>query len=148
MVALIDDADLERVKAEGSWYASPGGRTFYAYHKYHHGGVQRSILMHTFLTGWKCVDHANGNGLDNRRENLRLADASLNAMNRGLPSNNTSGYKGVTRNGNRWIAQIHPGRHLHLGTFATPQEAARAYDAAAIHHFGEFARPNFPQETK
>ena len=102
--------------------------------------------MHTFLTGWSRVDHINGNGLDNRRSNLRPASRSQNGANRGAPSNNTSGFKGVTRFRLKWMAkiQVH-GRTIHLGLFATPQEAARAYDTAALEHFGEYARPNFPK---
>jgi hypothetical protein len=100
--------------------------------------------MHNLLTGWGFVDHANGNGLDNRRQNLRPADKPKNGMNTGAPRNNTSGYKGVTRRGARWQANIGlDGRLLCLGTFATPQEAARAYDTVATEHFGEFAHPNF-----
>jgi len=104
--------------------------------------------MHNFITGWPYVDHRNGNGLDNRRQNLRQATHAQNLANQKLSSRNVSGYKGVSRNRNldRWTATISPaGRSVYLGSFDTPQDAARAYDAAAVEHYAEFARLNFPR---
>lgn len=94
------------------------------------------------------VDHINGNPLDNRRENMRLATRSQNAMNRGPDADNRSGYKGVYRhkgarqpNGKPWIALIQANRkRRHLGCFATAEEAAAAYRQAAIELHGEFAK--------
>jgi len=148
LFALVDDADFDAIVAAGKWHAKPDWNTFYASRACaRQGGKQRHISMHTFLTGWGYVDHVNGNGLDNRRENLRPADDSKNAMNRRMRSDNTSGFKGVSRHRLKWRAEIRvSGQLINLGTFATPQEAARAYDAAAAHYFKEFARPNFPQE--
>jgi len=103
--------------------------------------------MHTLITGWSFVDHRNGDGLDNRRQNLRPANDSKNQMNARMRSDNPSGFKGVCADRHRWMARIQlDGRRTYLGYFATPQEAARAYDAAAVELFGEYARPNFPQE--
>jgi len=102
--------------------------------------------MHRFITGWSYIDHIDGNGLDNRRQNLRPANESTNGANRAISSNNTSGFKGVVRSRTKWGAVITPsGRKVWLGTFLTPEDAARAYDAAAAVYFGEFARLNFPQ---
>jgi len=104
--------------------------------------------MHNLVTGWGYVDHINGFGLDNRRSNLRASDYATNATNQRIRKNNTSGYKGVARNGRGWRALIQKDGHkTHLGTFATPELAALAYDQAAIELFGEFARPNFPDPT-
>jgi len=90
------------------------------------------------------VDHINGNGLDNRRENLRLCTNAENARNRRLSKNNTTGYKGVDLDANRYRAQIRVGqKFVYLGRFDDPIEAAKAYDAAAREHYGEFARTNF-----
>lgn len=112
--------------------------------------------MHRFLFGlqsfeptvkpgrWPLVDHRNGNGLDNRRSNLRLATQAQNMSNRGRPTNNTSGYKGVSagRLGG-WRAYITSrGKRLDIGTFASKEEAAEAYNAKALELHGEFARLN------
>jgi AP2 domain. len=144
LVALVDDADFEMVIAAGKWYADPAGRhTFYARRRFSQGG-SRLIRLHTFLTGWGYVDHINGDGLDNQRANLRPADASRNGANKRVSYSSASGFKGVTGNGHGWQSSIRPGgRDVYLGTFATPQEAALAYDVAARHHYGDFARTNF-----
>jgi hypothetical protein len=146
MVALVDDADYERAVGEGSWVAAPNGRTIYAMRRV----GSTTHLMHSFLTGMSLVDHRNGNGLDNRRANLRETTHAQNMANKRLYKNSTSGFKGVTqrKRDGRWQAQIQcDKKHYHLGYFDTAEQAARAYDAAASLHFGEFARPNFPQET-
>jgi hypothetical protein len=147
LVALIDEADAAMALAR-KWYAGRSGRTFYAQRTdLAADGSRLTVRLHTFLTGWRYVDHINGNGLDNRRANLREAEHRQNLMNQRRPRHNTSGFKGVTLNKRtgKWEAQILPqGRHIRLGSFEDPEEAARAYDAAALLHFGEFARLNFP----
>ena len=110
----------------------------------------KSVLMHRLimervlnrqLPADVLVDHQNGNTRDNRRENLRLADRFQNAQNQRRHSNNTSGYRGVTRAGNRWQARIAAyGRRIHLGYHDTPEDAYRAYCEAARVHHGAFAR--------
>ena len=98
--------------------------------------------MHTLIAGVKGPDHVNSNGLDNRRINLREASQAQNCANQRLHSNNTSGYKGVSRERaeRRWKARICvKGRHIFLGRFDDPVEAARAYNEAALEYFGEFA---------
>jgi hypothetical protein len=103
------------------------------------------------LTGWPLTDHINGDGLDNRRTNLRQATPTQNNANCGIRGHNTSGYKGVSLRpdrGNRWRATIRiHGLQYFLGLFDDVEDAARAYDAAALELFGDFARLNFPEET-
>lgn len=92
----------------------------------------------------QIVDHINGNGLDNRRENLRLATARENALN-SRPRKGRSKFKGVyldTLRGN-WYVQIRAkGRGRYVGSFWSELDAARAYNKAALEHYGEFARLN------
>ncbi len=151
--AVVDAADYERVVAMGSWCADPSGATYYARKNLYlgMGSSLRSLLMHTFITGWPMVDHINGDGLDNRRSNLRQATHSQNMANKRLYRNNTSGFKGVSRNrgkGRPWRASIRANNvRYRLGNHDTPEAAARAYDAAALKRFGEFARLNFPKES-
>lgn len=86
------------------------------------------------------IDHVNGVKSDNRWVNLRLATTVENGRNRGAPSNNTSGFKGVSRNKKRWASSIYISRRkVHLGTFDTPEEAHAAYCKAASEHHREFA---------
>lgn len=150
LVALVDDVDFHAVTSVGKWYANPCDRTFYARKNFQRGSRFVTVRMHTFLTGWDLVDHVNGNGLDNRRSNLRPATPTQNARNRGMRSDNTSGFKGVHphRRSGRWAACIwFDGRSNYLGLFDDAAEAARVYDAAALEHFGPFARLNFPKEN-
>jgi hypothetical protein len=150
LVALVDDDDLERVTAAGPWCAAPNGRTTYAHRRVAGPNGQASTQqLHAFLTGWERTDHRNGDGLDNRRANLRRATHGQNMFNKRLYKNSTSGFKGVSqrKGSGRWAAQIQAnGAHEYLGQYATAEDAARAYDARALALFGDFARLNFPQE--
>lgn len=120
---------------------------------YAHRGARRSdgrlttVKMHREILGalpGQLVDHVNGNKLDNRKENLRFCSKTENGWNRPEQKNNTSGYKGVyaTPYG-RWTAQTRLNKKLvYLGTFATKEEAAEAYNQAALKHHGPFAKLN------
>ena len=97
------------------------------------------------LAKTEFTDHISGDRLDNRRENLRIASNSENQFNRGRPSNNTSGYKGVSwhRGAGKWQAQLAVnGKFMYLGLFTTPEAAHEAYTNAAEKLHGEFWRPN------
>lgn len=148
-VALVDDDDAPMVLAH-KWCAFVTPSTVYAVRGIKRAdGGRTTTRLHNFLTGWKFVDHVDGNGLDCRRANLRPATYAQNTWNQKRRSSNTSGYKGVhfEKRYGKWEARIRTGdRRLYLGRHATPEDAARAYDAAAIEHHGEFARLNFPPE--
>ena len=94
-------------------------------------------------------DHINGDTLDNRRANLRAATARQNSLNRSKNEKRAKGvsFKGVYQNTNcaTFTARIRVGKEvIHLGCFRSQEEAARAYDTAALIHHGEYARLNFP----
>lgn len=153
-VALIDDEDaplVQPLKWCAGWNES--SRTYYAYRGISPAksptGKFRLVLMHRFIMSVphgdrRMVDHKDHDGLNNRRENLRVCTRSRNMQN----ANSTlrpqkSRFKGVTLNGNRWRAQLKAdGKVVNLGTFATEEDAALAYDHAALVHFGEFALTN------
>jgi AP2 domain-containing protein len=94
------------------------------------------------------VDHADGNGLNNQRWNLRVATKRQQQANRGKQRNGrTSQYKGVfwDKSRERWSATIHyDHKTRYLGRYRDEEDAAHAYDLAALESFGSFARLNFP----
>ena len=86
-------------------------------------------------------DHENGNGLDNRESNLRVATRSQNGSNRAIGRNNTSGVIGVSRRDLKWIARIMvEGVSIYLGRFGTKEQAIVARYEAEVKYFGEFRR--------
>ena len=141
-VAFVDAADVPTV-AQYSWSAHVrGGAVAYM------GGdraASKNEYMHHLLLPQKegfVVDHANRNTLDNRRCNLRYATRSENGAN----MDRGSRYKGVTPHGSGFKAQIMAdGLNRVLGTFASGEDAAVAYDEAARLQWGVFARVNFGQ---
>src|SRR5690625_2974198 len=91
------------------------------------------------------TDHINRDSLDNRKNNLRAATGSLNTANRGMQSNNTSGYKGVSwaKGSGKWSVDVWINRKKHyLGLFECKHEAARVYNLWAHDLHKEFASPN------
>lgn len=129
----------------GRGYVVGQGGSLYPFQRLHRVVMER--MLGRSLRRHELVDHINGDKLDNRRENLRLATNAENQFNRDLPAHNTTGYKGVYRNPNgrrQWTAAITVNRKKrHLGSFHTAEDAARAYDAAAQELAGVFARGNF-----
>lgn len=146
--ALIDDEDAGRV-SQYDWRAQPSGTTWYARAVTDALG-QNWKLLHRYILDARpgeIVDHKSGNGLDCRKVNLRKATAQENARNsHKTQAQTTSRFKGVhwLACAARWQASIGLGGDLPLmlGQFLSEEEAARAYDAAALEHFGEFARTN------
>ena len=107
------------------------------------------INVHRLIAGAgpsEIVDHANGDGLDNRAANLRITSRSGNGANRGPDKRRygtSSRHKGVYRKRSRWAAGIHiDGKSYFLGSFETEDQAAEAYNVAALKAWGEMARLN------
>lgn len=140
-VALVDDEDFSRVSAlkwyawrgqDGNWYARASANS-----KYMHRFVRADIRG--------MVDHRDGNGLNNQKQNLREATDSQNQANRRKRRPTSSQFKGVNwhEGTQKWRAQIKLlGKSRHLGLFLTESGAARAYNDAARLIFGEFASLN------
>lgn len=148
-IALVDDSDFECMN-RFQWHAERGRNTYYAVRYMESGGC---LQMHRELLGLTCPrvqgEHKNGNGLDNRRENLRVATNRQNQQGfQTLRLGKSSQFRGVTKHRARWKAGIRVnGRLLYLGLFKHEMDAAKAYDCAARQHFGEFAAPNFSTES-
>lgn len=151
--AIIDDEDAHLAKFK--WCALVTKRTVYAKRRVYHGKIDgryvySGLSLHRAVMNAPAgtqVDHIDGDGLNCRRSNLRLVTCAQNHANRRADRGNVTGLKGVEciRGGKRWGARIGVhGRVIRLGYFSTAEGAARAYDAAAREHFGEFARLNFP----
>jgi hypothetical protein len=97
----------------------------------------------------RYVDHIDNNKLNNTRSNLRLCTGSQNQANRRLHRNSSTGFKGVTRRGNRWHARIEVhGKSIHLGYHDDAFQASLIYDHAARRYFGDFARLNHPRSPR
>ena len=140
--AIVDAQDVDKVTGR-DWTFSHG----YA--------RSQSEQMHRVILGLSVdhpeVDHIDLDGLNNRRSNLRLATRAQNGWNRGLNHNSSTKYKGVSfhRASGLYRARITVhGVGKCLGYFAAPEDAARAFDKAALHEYGEFAYLNFPDDRE
>lgn len=104
--------------------------------------------MHKIIMGFGFeIDHINRDKLDNRLTNLRFCSKSDNQANVGLKSNNSSGYKGIRRSGEKWFARLVKYKHEYTSkTFSTKEEAALAYNKIALEHFGDFAYLNVVED--
>jgi hypothetical protein len=148
MEVFVDAEDFDRVNSI-QWSAFKSKNTWYAVKSTSENGKTITLRMSRFILNVHTedytveVDHRNNNGLDNRKENLRICTRSQNLSNRRNYSGNP--YKGIEKmaKGN-WRARIaNNGKYIHLGMYNTAEEAARVYDAAAKEAYGEFASLNF-----
>jgi hypothetical protein len=151
-VALVDDDDYDLVM-QYRWHVwertrSSGGTCGpYAATNIHRGGRHWMRRMHQIVTGWPMTDHINHNTLDNQRANLRPATLSQNGANQLPNRGGSSRFKGVSWQPERrkWAAYITVNQHrVVLGRFRSEEDAARAYDAAALSAWGEYAHLNLP----
>lgn len=134
------------------WYArwDPKGKRFYVGVKVkNERNKYVEVQMHGIIVGLKkgqMGDHVNKNSLDNRLSNLRPCSPPHNQANTKIRSDNTTGYRGIKRRpSGTWAASIQVNKKaIYIGQFSTPEQAAHAYDAAAIRYCGEFATLNFP----
>lgn len=150
----IDDEDWDRV-SQYRWRTSKKKNTDTVYIRAHQyiNDKRVDITLHRFIMGCRygdgtMVDHINHDTLDNRKNNLRFCTGQENNQNRRKPVVNTTGYKGirVSTGNNRWGAVVSLNRkNTRVGTYSTPEEAARMYDMLAIKLQGEFACTNFPK---
>jgi hypothetical protein len=143
--ALVDDDDYEYL-SQYRWYLNTEG---YAIREIWTGNKRRErVRMHREVMKTPKgveVDHVNGNRLDNRKINLRHCTRSQNNRNSAVRSDNNTGYKGVAlhRHSGLYHATINvDGRQISLKYHKTPEGAARAYNKAAVKHFGKFAKLN------
>lgn len=145
-VAVVDTHLYDWLVGLCGWQAqwNEKTRSYYAV-----GYVNRKATsMHRLILGLEPKDprhgdhESSGDTLNNRGINLRIAGWAKNAKNRRINQNNTTGYKGVHRNGNSYIAQIRvDGKRMYLGRRSTAEAAWRElYVPAALEYHGEFAR--------
>lgn len=143
--AIIDAADAHLVEG-ANWYANVQSHTVYAARNVYSNGSSHAVLVHRVIMDAPAdlkVDHINGDALDNRRSNLRLATHAQNLHNQRLSTRNTCGFKGVWWDNLRgkWKAGIRlGGKHHHLGYHRTAEAAHAAYTKASAELHGEFGR--------
>lgn len=145
---MVDDADFEWIN-QYKWHACVCKKTVYAKRSVKVGGKWIGQLMHRFIMGINdpkiLVDHIKGNGLDNRRESIRLCNVSQNGMNSDGQVGSSSRFKGVSWNKRcvRWEVSITINRKIkHVGLFDSEIEAAAYYNKLAKEHRPDFSRYN------
>lgn len=148
---LIDRADYPLV-ARHQWHVHRGRNTWYAVREDHTHGYRKIVRLHRYLLNppkHKEVDHINGNGLDNRRSNLRIVTRAQNARN--IPSKlHSSKYKGVSFNQytQRWECRIQTNNKFKfLGRFDSERKAAQMYDLASSKFHGAYGTKNFKKRV-
>jgi hypothetical protein len=146
-VSVVDDEDFEMINSF-KWQIRRNKYTSYACRIYRTKDGRKEMSIHQMILKPKegyQIDHIDGDGLNNRRDNLRYVTKGQNRMNmKNVNPFSSSKFKGVTLFRNKWMAQLrYNDKHYYLGVFHGEIDAARAYDKKAIELFGVFARPNF-----
>ncbi len=139
-VAIVDDGDYELL-AQWKWHANNQHGNWYAINP-------KMGRMHRFVMNNPIdleVDHLNGDGLDNRRCNLRACTHSQNMMNQKAKTCQTSKYKGVwwQKDRKKWVSSIRLNQQkIYVGSFLDEGDAGRAYNKKARELYGGFAKLN------
>lgn len=142
-VLLVSPEDRDLLK-QFTWTIVRMGRNFYAVSEAvkGHAGIA-SRLLHQHVLDAPLLDHENRNGLDSRRSNVRRATHTQNQGNRRKRRGTVSRYKGVIWTRDKWVAQLRTlDKQMWLGSFSSEDDAALAYNFAAVEYFGEFATLN------
>jgi hypothetical protein len=151
-IALVDVIDADLAKFRWTSSITQAGKAYPRRSIKTEKKIYRTVAMHRIilerildreLSEGEFCDHKNGNTLDNRRSNLRIASKADNNRNMRITDRNKSGYKGVYKHQltERWVARISVNnKSIYLGIFKSPEEAHGAYCKAAVKYFGEFAR--------
>ena len=143
-IALVDDEDYT-ILSKFKWRLCDNN---YALNHFIANGKQKNELMHRIIMNPQEnmeIDHKDGNGLNNQKNNLRIVTKSQNCINRNKYKNSSSKYKGVywRRDLNKWHSQIRKNKkQIYLGIYIKEIDAAKAYNKAAIELFGEYALLN------
>lgn len=148
-VVLVDDEDFDELN-KFKWFVSKDTNTFYATRNVNNNGIITTVRLHRqimnkHLQKGLIIDHINHNGLDNRKCNLRTVTYTQNAQNKSPRLNSTSKYLGVSfcTRALKWRVRIWTNnKNLHLGFYVNENDAAQAYNKAALKHFGEYANLN------
>lgn len=156
----LDFDDWLIVRYKTWYYSKTGNKRYVARRQYNRDtGKYHFIYLHRLIMGLKSgenprlqIDHIDGDTLNNCKSNLRFCGSHLNCINSKFRINNTSGYKGVTprklKTKTVYYATIRNNYKVqYIGSFNTPEQAAKAYDLTARYLYGKFARCNFEPET-
>lgn len=151
-VVIVDDEDYEWA-CQWAWCWGLRGTKHNREYAIRSDALRGLVYMHRDILNapyYLWVDHANGNGLDNRRTNLRICTPAQNIAGKNVYQKATSMYRGVhyDKKGECYQAQVAcRGKRITVGCYDNEEEAARAYDARAREEYGQFARLNFPENN-